>query len=180
MLAEQTPRGNGLAAGRGLPEPGRPPGAETPWWVEQRCLFGRQRGPATLVEMNRLLLAPLLIVLAACAPSQTVKPILYQASSADLLTAVQNACPQVLLNGLYDSFKVISTNSTSVTCTTQPIASFQVLLGSKSVTMTFTAAPAGASSAVTGVLQRDEVHDNDRDPVGAVFALLDQQFRRVP
>ncbi|WP_425148053.1 hypothetical protein [Deinococcus sp.] len=120
------------------------------------------------------------VALMSCAPIQAAKPTLYRADSADILAAVAKGCPTVLLNGLYDYFRVSAVTPTAVTCVTTPVAAFQVLLGSVPVSMTFMATQNGQVSAVTGILYRDKPADNDRDPVSTIFLALDKAYNRVP
>jgi len=139
--------------------------------------------------MNRPLLlsvlAPTLLtstlLFTACTPVQGVKPVLYRASSAEVLAVVTRLCPTLMPNAAYRPFVVRENTPTTVVCFAIPVSTTQTFNTYDPVTLRIDAAASGSTtvSSVTGSQVWGSTAVTNQNALNAVFAALDQSFGRV-
>jgi hypothetical protein len=128
--------------------------------------------------MNKLLLLPMLL-LAACTPAQGLKPLVYPASSADVLAVVAELCPTLTPNSSYRPFTVVSTTATGLICYSKsvfPPSNFNVY---DPVTLRINVTQTGSATSVSGTEDWGGTLITNQNALNAVFAALDQRFGRV-
>lgn len=96
-----------------------------------------------------LLLLPVGLVLAACTPTQGVKPRVYAGSSAEILAAISQIAPTVQPTRVHNFFSVVETTPTQVTVRADSLTGLAIFSGNDPVTVTFTALQNGTSTSVS-------------------------------
>jgi len=136
--------------------------------------------------MNRPLLLSVLaptLLFVACTPVQGVKPVLYRATSAEVLAVVTRLCPTLTPNAAYRPFVVASSTPTTVVCFAPPVSRVQTFNTYDPVTLRIDAAPGSTGgnsvSSVTGSQIWGSTAVTNQNALSAIFAELDQTFSRV-
>lgn len=111
------------------------------------CIFAHVR--------TLLFLAPALC-LAACTPTQNLKPRVYAGDSAEILALIGQAAVKVQPKPGYNFFSVLKTNSTQVILQAEPLISIQTLWGWQTITTTFTVLQSGGKTSVTSITKEGD------------------------
>lgn len=129
--------------------------------------------------MKKLLFILPALALAACAPAQGAKPLVYQGESGAILAAAAQLCPTLQAGKNTNYFSVVSVTPTTVVCTTTPTPFFAALVGNITITLTLTALPNGNTTTVAGSEDWGKAAPNT-DALLALYAGLDRKFTRLP
>lgn len=123
-----------------------------------------------------MFLLPIAVVMAACTPAQGVKPRVYAASSAEILTAISQLGPAVQPLTGYNYFSVIETTANQVTLRAEPTVGVQILGGSAPIVATFTALQSGNTTSVTHTAKRGS---DTVARASAINANIDNIYRQL-
>lgn len=129
-----------------------------------------------------LFLAPALL-LAACAPSQGVKPTVYKARSADILAYIAQVGPTIQPTILNSYFGVTGLTPNAVTLKSSPTTGVQIAnaladvnVNEGTIIVTFTALE---NNGLTSVTHAADYSGKTPEAINKIYALLDARFPRV-